>query len=162
MVTEELDKGLLDFGLLFEPSDLSKYNYLKIPREDTWGVMMRRDAALAEKESVRPEDLWDKPLILSRQQVEGSALIKWLGKSPSELNIAATYSLLYNGSLLVDEGAGYALTLDKIINTRGTGLCFRPLDPPLSAELYLVWKKYQVFSKASALFLETLKTLLSE
>lgn len=161
-VTDELDKGLIDFGILFDPKDLSKYDYLKIPQKDTWGVLMRRDAPLSLKDSIRPEDLWDKPLILSRQHMEGSALSMWLGKSEAELNIVATYSLLYNGSILVDEGVGYALTLDKIINTRGSDLCFKPLTPTLQAGLCIVWKKYQVFTKASELFLHVLKSSLAD
>ena len=156
-VTEDLDKGLLDLGILFDPRDLTKYNYLKIPRQDTWGVLMRRDAPLARKEAVCPEDLWDKPLILSRQHRSGSALSMWLKRDETDLNIMATYNLLYNGSILVDEGLGYAITLDKIINTSESNLCFRPLTPTLQAGLYLVWKKYQVFTKAAELFLETLQ-----
>lgn len=161
-VTEELDKGLIDFGILFDPKDLSKYNYLNVPQKDTWGVLMRRDAPLAEKDTIRPEDLWDKPLILSRQHREGSALSMWMGKSEAELNIVATYSLLYNGSILVDEGVGYAITLDKIINTKGSDLCFRPLSPTLQAGLCIVWKKYQVFTKAAELFLHTLQSNLTD
>lgn len=160
-VTEELDKGLIDFGILFDPKDLSKYNHLKIPKKDTWGVLMRKDAPLAQKEAVRPEDLWDKPLILSRQYREGSALAMWLNKSETDLNIVATYNLLYNGSILVSEGIGYAITLDKIINTQGSNLCFRPLTPSLQAGLCIVWKKYQVFTKAAQLFLQALQENLS-
>lgn len=160
-VTEELDKGLIDFGILFDPKDLSKYNHLKIPKKDTWGVLMLKDAPLAQKEAVRPEDLWDKPLILSRQYREGSALAMWLNKSETDLNIVATYNLLYNGSILVSEGIGYAITLDKIINTQGSNLCFRPLTPSLQAGLCIVWKKYQVFTKAAQLFLQALQENLS-
>lgn len=156
-VTEDLDKGLIDFGILFEQKDLSKYNYLKIPPKDTWGVLMRKDAPLAQKSSILPEDLWDKPLIISRQHRESSALAMWLGKNEAELNIVATYSLLYNGSILVDEGIGYAITLDKIINTQGSDLCFKPLTPTLQAGLCIVWKKYQKLSKAAELFLHTLQ-----
>lgn len=160
-VTEELDKGLIDFGILFDPRDLSKYNYLRIPEKDVWGVLMRRDAPLAKKEAVRAEDLWDKPLILSRQHREGSALSLWLNRSEADLRIVATYSLLYNGSILVDEGIGYAITLDKILNTRGSNLCFRPLTPTLQANLCIVWKKYQVFTKAAELFLHALQKSLA-
>ncbi|SCH32527.1 Hca operon transcriptional activator [uncultured Ruminococcus sp.] len=160
-VTEKLDKGLIDFGILFDPKDLSRYNYLKIPQKDIWGVLMRRDAPLAEKEAICAEDLWDKPLILSRQHREGSFLSLWLNRNEIDLNIVATYSLLYNGSILVDEGIGYALTLDKIINTKGSDLCFRPLTPLLEASLYLVWKKYQVFTKAAELFLEHIQKNIS-
>lgn len=160
-VTEDLDKGLIDFGILFDPRDLSKYDYLKLPHQDTWGVLMRRDSPLAEKTAVTPEDLWDKPLILSRQHREGSALSMWLSRPEADLNITATYSLLYNGSILVEEGIGYALTLDKIINTCGSSLCFRPLSPPLTANLCIVWKKYQVLTKAAELFLNTLNEEIS-
>lgn len=126
-----------------------------------WGVLMRQDASLAEKVTICPEDLWDKPLILSRQHRKGSALSLWLGRDDSELNIVATYNLLYNGSILVDEGLGYAITLDKIINTTGSNLCFRPLSPTLEAGLCIVWKKYQVFTKACKLFLNTLQNNLN-
>jgi DNA-binding transcriptional LysR family regulator len=160
-VTEDLDKGLTDFGILFDPRDLSKYDYLKLPHQDTWGVLMRRDSPLAEKTAVTPEDLWDKPLILSRQHREGSALSMWLSRPEADLNVTATYSLLYNGSILVEEGIGYALTLDKIINTCGSSLCFRPLSPPLTANLCIVWKKYQVLTKAAELFLNTLNEEIS-
>ena len=160
-VTEDLDKGLIDFGILFDPRDLSKYDYLKLLHQDTWGVLMRRDSPLAEKTAVTPEDLWDKPLILSRQHREGSALSMWLSRPEADLNVTATYSLLYNGSILVEEGIGYALTLDKIINTCGSSLCFRPLSPPLTANLCIVWKKYQVLTKAAELFLNTLNEEIS-
>ena len=122
---------------------------------------MRRDSPLAEKTAVTPEDLWDKPLILSRQHREGSALSMWLSRPEADLNVTATYSLLYNGSILVEEGIGYALTLDKIINTCGSSLCFRPLSPPLTANLCIVWKKYQVLTKAAELFLNTLNEEIS-
>ncbi|MCI8589668.1 MAG: LysR family transcriptional regulator [Clostridiales bacterium] len=158
-VLERLDKGLLDFGIVFNPTDLSSYHHISIPKIDRWGVLMRQDAPLAKKDSIRPEDLWDKPLILSRQQKEGSELSLWLKKSFSELNIAATYNLLFNGSLMVDEGLGYALCLDGIINTSGhSHLCFKPLEPALTLSMNLVWKKYQVFSKAVQQFLEQLKS----
>lgn len=154
-VLECLDKGLIDFGILFDPTDLSQYNHLRIPQIDTWGVLMRRDCPLAEKDTITPEDLWDKPLIISRQQKEGSALSIWLKQDFSNLTIAATYSLIYNGSLLVDEGLGYALCIDKLINVGGdSSLCFKPLYPKLEIGLNLVWKKYQVFSKAADKFLE--------
>lgn len=157
-VLDRLDKGLIDFGILFDPADLDKYNYLRIPKKDTWGVLMRRDCPLAEKEYICPEDLWDKPLIISRQQKAGGDLSIWLEQDFSNLNIVATYSLIYNGSLMVDEGFGYALTLNKLINVSGDStLCFKPLYPKLEIGLNLVWKKYQIFSKASERFLEYLQ-----
>ena len=69
----------------------------------------------------------------------------------------ATYNLIYNASLMVDEGMGYVFTLDKLINTTGSNLCFRPLKPKLELGMYLVWKKSQIFSRAMELFLEQLR-----
>ena len=156
-VCERLDKGLLDFGILLGDIDKIKYYYLELPMKDTWGVLMRRDSPLAQHESVSPQDLWDKPLILSRQVDNKSGLYRWLRKEPSELRTVATYNLIYNASLMVDEGMGYAFTLDKLVNTTGGHLCFRPLKPRLELGMYLVWKKSQLFSKAAELFLEGLQ-----
>ena len=160
-VCERLDKGLLDFGVLLGDIDKIKYNYLELPMRDTWGVLMRRDSPLAQRDTVSPKDLWDKPLILSRQVDNKSGLYRWLRKEPSELHTVATYNLIYNASLMVDEGMGYAFTLDKLVNTTGSNLCFRPLEPRLELGMYLVWKKSQIFSKAAELFLEGLQTHLT-
>ena len=157
-VMERLDKGLLDFGIVFGSIDLTKYNALKIPAEDIWGVLMRRDTPLAEKEAISPADLWDKPLIVSQQEDKGGKLTQWLKRQESELNITATYNLIFNASLLVDEGLGYAIGLDKIINTTGnSNLCFRPLTPALKDEMSIIWKKYQIFSKPAEKFIAALQ-----
>ena len=157
-VLENLDKGLIDFGLLLQKVDPAKYEMINIPVKETWGVLMRKDSPLAEKDAITPEDLRELPLIMSRQETSRSLVSSWLGQDLSELNIAATYSLLYNGSLMVEEGIGYAHGLDRIINTTGDSpLCFRPFSPPLEVGAHLVWKKYQVFSKASEFFPQTMK-----
>lgn len=160
-VCERLDKGLLDFGVLLGDIDKTKYHYMELPMKDTWGVLMRRDSPLAHRESVSPRDLWDKPLILSRQVDNKSGLYRWLRREPSELHTVATYNLIYNASLMVDEGMGYAFTLDKLVNTTGSNLCFRPLKPRLELGMYLVWKKSQIFSRAAELFLEGLDAQLA-
>lgn len=129
--------------------------------KDTWGVLMRRDSPLAHQKAVSPQDLWDKPLILSRQVDNKSGLYRWLGKEPTELHTVATYNLIYNASLMVDEGMGYAFTLDKLVNTTGSDLCFRPLKPKLELGMYLVWKKSQIFSRPMDLFLEQLQANLA-
>ncbi len=156
-VCERLDKGLFDFGILLGDMDKMKYYYLTLPTRDTWGVLMRRDSPLAQKEAIVPQDLWDKPLILSRQSENKSGLYRWLQREPSQLHTVATYNLIYNASLMVDEGMGYAFTLDKLINTTQSNLCFRPLNPLLTLEMNLIWKKSQVFSKAAEVFLQTLR-----
>ena len=162
-VTERLNKGLLDFGLILGTPDYKKYNVLKLPGKDIWGVFMRKDDPLAKKEAISPEDLWDKPLLMSQEQADGGTLIEWIKKSASSLNITATYNLLFNASIFVEEGLGYAISLDKIINTSGNSkLVFRPLTPPMENEMYLIWKNYQVFSKPAEKFLQTFKDMLKE
>ena len=128
IIYQYLDKGLNDFGLLFTEIDLQKYETIPVPMKDTWGVLMRKDSPLAEKETICPEDLWDKPLIVSHQKGDDVYLNRWLQREKSELHIVATYNLIFNASLLVDEGLGYTLCYDKLVNTQGSNLCFRPHD----------------------------------
>ena len=157
-VSERLDKGLLDLGILVEPFDMKKYDSIQLPATDIWGVLMRKDSPLAEKEYIQPEDLWELPLLTSRQTMAQKELMAWLGREHEELHIVTTYNLIYNASLMVEEGLGYTLSLDKLINTTGdSALCFRPLRPKLEVGLDIVWKKYQVFSPATAKFLEQLQ-----
>lgn len=157
-VTERLDKGLLDFGVLIEPADTTKYNTIQLRESDTWGILMRRDSGLASKDTISPKDLWNASLISSRQTLVSNEISRWIKKDYNELNIVATYNLVYNASLLVEEGVGYALVLDKLINTNpNSSLCFRPLEPKLESKLNIVWNKYQVFSRASEIFLKKIE-----
>ena len=159
-VLEQLDKGLIDFGIVFGAVDNTKYNSVPLPYKDTWGVLMRKDAPLADKESIAPEDLMDKPLIISRQIGNDNFLTTWLKREFSEVEIVATYNLLFNASLMVEEGLGYAIGFDKIINTSGnSNLCFRPLSPKREECMSIIWKKYQVFTKASERFMQEIKEL---
>lgn len=157
-VTENLDKGLIDFGILIGNIDKTKYNYITLPVRDTWGILMKKDSPLSQKSVITQEDLKDKPLIVSRQINSNSDLLRWFKADISDLNIFATYNLVYNASILVEKGLGYALTLDKLVNvTDTTKLCFIPLSPKLDLEINIVWKKYQIFSKASQKFLDELQ-----
>ena len=161
-IIEKLDKGLIDFAVLVGYAiDISKYDSVKLPNKETWGVLMKNDCVLAQKEYVTAQDLWDKSLIVSRQAIKGKILTDWLEKDISQLNIIAYYNLVYNASLMVEEGLGYALCIDKIINiTEDSNICFKPFYPNLEAGMDIVWKKYQVFSRASQKFLEALKQML--
>lgn len=152
-----LEQGLLDFAVIAQAVDLSKYNYLELPWADTWGVVLRRDDPLSARESLGVEDLLDKPLIVSRQGLRED-LPRLFGEKVDRLNVTATINLAYNGAVLVREGIGYVLTFDKLVNTSDeSDLCFRPLAPRLSTQLYVIWKKYQVFSPAAELLLQEMK-----
>ena len=161
-VTERLDKGLLDFGLLIQPTDITKYNYLNIPAKDRWGVLMLKTCPLAKKEEIKVTDLVDLPLIFSRQvlqnRMETNDLAKWFGKDWKNLNIVTTFNLVYNATIMAKQGIGYVITLDNLADTSDDSpLCFRPLSPKIESGLDIVWKKYQVFSPAAKLFLNKLK-----
>lgn len=154
---EKLEKGLIDFAVLVGERDLSKYECLHLPKPDSWGVLMCRDSALAGKTRIAPEDLVGQPLILSRQSTSNRELMAWLQSGGAKPNVTATYNLIYNASLMVDEGMGYALGLDKLISMTGNAsLCFVPLDPPVTMDAYIVWKKHQVFSRAAEAFYKLL------
>lgn len=161
-VTEKLDKGLLDFGVLIQPINLSKYDYITMPQKEIWGVIMRKDSPLAKKQKITLKDLTDKPLIASRQMSKkysaDSGFLDWFGNEFDNLNITATYNLIYNASIMVKKGMGYAIALDKLINTDSDSeICFKELTPKLTSGLDIAWKKGQVFSPAAKLFLERLK-----
>lgn len=160
-VTERLDKGLLDFGLLIQPTDISKYDYLSLPVKDTWGVIMPKDCELAQKESITKQDLMDLPLICSRQSLQRTAdyndFLHWFGKDSPKLKIIVTYNLLFNAALLVEQGVGYAVSLDKLVDTMDSQVCFRPLSPVVESALDIVWKKYQVFSPAAKVLFNALQ-----
>ncbi|MBQ8133785.1 MAG: LysR family transcriptional regulator [Clostridia bacterium] len=156
-VAERLDRGLLDLAVIVEPPNLSKYNYLTIPESDKWGVVMRRDSPLAEKREITFEDLYGLPLFCSEQSIKVD-FPRWCGDDMDKLNFAGSFNLSYNGSIFVKEGLGYLLTFEHLINTsEESGLCFRPITPELKTDMYIIWKKYQVFSPIVDLFVRRLR-----
>ena len=151
-VKELLNKGLIDFGLVFGPEDERKYDVIPLGIEDQWGVLMSKDSPLAEKQSISPKDLWDKPLILSQQAMDGGFLQTWLKKDAADLHVAATYTLILNAGKMVEGGLGYAMVIDGLVNTKGSGIVFRPCTPSLRAGISILSKKYRVFSPAAQAF----------
>ncbi|KMZ55448.1 LysR family transcriptional regulator [Dorea sp. D27] len=155
---DKLEKGLFDFAVLIEASDIKNYDYIRIPAVDVWGLLMRKDHPLAERSEIRPEDLWDLTLLTSRQAASNNEFSGWLKKDFNQLNITGTYNLVYNASLMVEEGFACALTLDGLVDTgSGSSLCFRPLSPRKTASMHMVWKKNQRFTKAAQRFLEQIQ-----
>ena len=156
-VSERLDRGLLDVAVIIQEVDLSKYNYLKVPSSDRWGLIMRKDSPLAEHSCIHLNDLMNIPLILSRQAMR-EEMPRWFGETQDKLNIVATYDLFFNTSVMVREGFGYVLGFDGLVNTGpDSDICFRPLEPALESPMYIIWKKYQMFTPVASLLLEELK-----
>ena len=156
-VAEKLDRGLLDFAVIVEPPDLSKYNYIEIPGTDVWGLVMRRDDPLAQKDSICVDDLTGVALICSAQSMK-TDIPRWCGERADTLNLSGTVNLAYNGSVFVKEGLGCMLTFDRLADTGSdSALCFRPLEPTLETKMFAIWKKYQMFTPIAELLLKDLK-----
>lgn len=159
---ERLDSGLLDFAVLIEPADVSKYEYVRLPAADVWGVLMRRDHPLAARDAVSSADLEGLPLLVSRQMRAGGELAGWQGAAPERLDIVGTYNLPNNAALMVSEGVGCALCLDRIVNTGpDSDLTFRPLSPRFESGLDLVWRVDRRFSRAARCFLDELRGVIA-
>lgn len=156
-----LDNGFLDFYITMQSVDVSKYDYLMLPEPDVWGILMRKDDSLSEKKYITREDLKNLPLIVSREGMR-EEYPKWFREEFKKFNIKATFNLVYNAAIMVKEGFGYMVTIDKLANTSDTGdLCFRPLYPELKSELRFVWKKYQIFSTPAKILLQKMQDLYS-
>ena len=150
---DRLDRGLLDFALIFTDFDRNTCHHLALEEKEIFGVIMRRDDALAEKEYITVKDLYDKPLIVSR----ANGLDIFSGSQARRLQVAATYNLLYNASLMVEDGIGVAISFDGLVDTSGnSSLCFRPLYPEISVSPSLIWKRHQKLSIISQLFIKQL------
>ena len=156
-VTEKLDKGLLDFAVLVEEPDRTRYESLVFPQADVWGLVFRADDPLAKKKAITVDDLIGLPLFCSEQSWRND-LPRWCGNRMQELRLDGSFRLSYNGSLFAREGLGYLLTFDHLIDTSpDSGLVFRPLCPKLENRLYLIWKRYQALSPIAEKILKHLK-----
>lgn len=150
---DQLDNGLIDFALIFSDFDHSLYHALSLPLEDTFGVLMRKDHKLAGKVQLTVKDLYGEPLIISRIAED----IIFVNSDMSKLRIVATYNLIHNAAILVEDHIGLALCFDQLVNT-GTDslLTFLPLKSSASIKGTLLWKKYQILSPAVRLFIDSL------
>lgn len=154
-VREKLNNGLAEFALFIGLTNLDNYNFIKLPLNETWGLLMNKNSQLAKKETIKSEDLSNLPLLVSRQVYRTNELSGWLNKDLSKLNIIGTYNLLYNASLMVKEDSVYAITIDKLLKDDNK-VVFKKFEPELTSNIYFAWKKYQVLSKAGQLFLDEL------
>ena len=161
-IMERLDKGLLDFGLIIQPADISRYDTIKLPNKDIWGVIMHKASRLASRKAIKREDLFGEPLIMSKQisrriSNEGG-IAKWLGSDMGMYNIIAKYNLLFNASVMAAKQMGYVVGLDGIVDTSPkSALCFKPLMPKLESEMGIIWKKDRPFSAPADLFLTKIR-----
>ena len=158
----QLDNGLLDFGLMFEPFDMQKYETMLLPFADTFGFLMQESHPLAQKKQLRLDDLEGVPLLMPSQGLSLGGTINRRNSDYdfSRLNIVCHYNLLFNAAVMVEQGMGIAFCLDHLVDTaEHTGLTFRPLYPSMEIRLRLAWKKYQIFTPAAELFLRRMRQM---
>jgi len=161
-VKEKIDKGLIDVALLLEPVDMEKYEFIRLPNKHKWGVVVPKGSRFAIQGYVTSDDLLLEPLILPSRSIVQNELASWFKESFDRLNVVSTFNLLYNAAIMVDEGIGYAVTLEKLINTDDdSNVCFVPFNPSLETHSVIAWKKNQIFSPATTKFIKLLKERLS-
>ncbi len=154
-IKERIEKGLIDIGLLMEPVDVSKYEFIHMPYKEKWGILARKDSALAKKEVITPEDLADIPLLLPRRNQVKNVIGNWFGEQYEKLNIAATYNLIMNATYMVRSNVGIAVCFD--FETIFQDLAFIPLSPVLETGAVLVWKKSSMLSTVASQFIHRIK-----
>lgn len=155
---EQLEKGLIDVGILLEPVDLSKYDFIRLPVKDIWGVLLPSKCPLCEKSFVTAEDLKDSKIFMSNRALNQSLIASWFGDYFDEKNLYLTVNLLYNAAMLVSKGMGCAITLDGAAQLYNhPELNFRPLSPEIGQTSVFIWKKHQILSNCVLKFIEYIK-----
>ncbi len=155
-IKERIEKGILDIGLLMEPVDIGKYEFIRMPQKEKWGILVRKDSELAAKESINPKDLTNVPLIMVKRELVKNELASWFGDYYEGVQIAATYNLILNAASMVERGVGVALCFDLGASFY-EDLCFIPLAPTLETGSVLVWKKNQTLGAATSQFMRYLR-----
>ncbi len=159
-IKEKLEQGVLDIGLLLEPVDVTKFDYIRMKNTEKWGLLLRTGHPLASKPYITKEDLIGEPLITTNRESIQKELENWLGNTLTKLDIFATYNIITNVAMLVDSGVASALTIEGAVDLFGSDrMVFRPLYPELSMTSVLAWKKYQPDFGAAGKFLEYLKSI---
>lgn len=159
---QRIDSGLTDIGLLLEPVEIEKYDFIRLNIKERWVVIMKSDDPLAEKEYITSEDLKNMPLILPGRQSVRNEVESWFGRNRDELNVVASSNLSTNSSILVDNGLGYAFTIaGSLPYLDKSKVTYKPLHPKKTTNTVLVWKKQQPFSLAVTKFIEHIQCNLS-
>lgn len=159
-IKDRLEKGLVDVGLLLEPVDTSRYDFVRLSQKETWGILMRDDHPLAERKTIAPDEIAEYPLILPLRERVRNEILNWMRKEEKDLTIPLSYTLLLNAALMVEAGLGCAFCLDGALAIHSSPhLSFVPISPEHTTRSVLVWKKNQMFSPATALFIQEINLL---
>ena len=159
LIKERLEHGLLDFGILLEPVDIEKFDYLRLPTKEVWGVLFPADHKFACEQAITRKQLKELPLVLTSRTALRSEIEEWLRYPVSELDVIATMNLIDNVAPLAERGIACVLTIEGAVELFDPArFAFRPLTPELSMTSVLAWKKLSPYSGAAGKFLEYIKT----
>lgn len=157
-IKEMVEHGLLDLGLVMEPINTAKFEYVRLPQKETWGLLLRKDHELARKETINVEEIRQYPLIMPGRENAKNEVLHWMHCEERHLNIPAYYNLLSNAALLVEAGMGCAVCLDGALSIHADpDLCFRRILPEHTTRSVILWKKNHLFSQAASLFVQTIQ-----
>lgn len=151
-VQNYIERGLLDLGLMSEPIDIRKYDFISMPVKEQWGALVQSDSPLAKKDFITPQDLLGIPIISTSGEFTESSIGKWFGEYAKQINIIARGNLLYNEAMMAQSNIGAVIGIR--LNCNYEGLRFIPLFPTLEIDTALAWKKEQIFSSATSAFIE--------
>lgn len=162
-ITEHLNHGNLDFAILLEPIDTTKYEFISLPDTSIWGILMNNDSIFAKQPVIRKQDILEMPLILHRRIGLQQEIAHWAQVDLEKLHIAATYNVVHGSPIsFVKNKVGYFLTTRDLLAPKlDNNVVFRPLEPTLQVKYALVWKRHNIFSKAAETFLNKIKQILT-
>lgn len=151
-IKERLENGGFDIGLLSYPVDIGKYEFIRLPKKERWGVVAHRDFPISNRRCVTPDDLAGLPLIFPHRRLVREEIKNWFGNLYDDANVFSTYDLLYNAAIMAQKKMGIVLTIE--LESRFDEVKFVPLEPKLEFGSVLVWKKNQIQSSAMEAFID--------
>ncbi|MDO5294429.1 MAG: LysR family transcriptional regulator [bacterium] len=156
-IKERMENGALDLGLLIEPVEVEKYEFVRMKTKEEWGVLVNENLPIADKPHIRPEDLVGIPIMIASSNPIQNELASWFGDYADDIKVASTYNLIYNSAIFAQKKSGALLCIK--LNSSYKGLKFVPLFPRLTLSSVLAWKEHQEFSKTTAAFIQFVKEM---
>ncbi len=157
-IKEKIDNGLLEIGILLEPINIEKYDFIRLPQKERWGILTKTSSSLAQKEGITPKDLFREPLLMSSRPAVQNEIARWFADDYEHLHIVATFTLISNVINLVESDLGTAICIEGAFTKRNSDqVCFRPFYPELQSECVIVWKKHRIMSQTATRFIQFLK-----
>lgn len=159
-IKEKLDKGLLEIGIILEPINYEKYDFIRLPQKEKWGILTKSSSPLAQKDKATAKDLIGIPLIISGRTVVQNEIASWSADDYANFHFVATFTLISNIINLVENGLGNVICIEGVLRKDATDLSFVPLYPEIQTGCVIVWKKHKALSQTATRFIQFIKNAL--